>query len=524
MPIVTFAVLQWRLPERWKALLTGLCISRLSPWHRTRPQSLRGARGCHGTFGATVLTKTGNVRTILRNTQFVAIALVTAVITTGATLILICTADGARKVLRYALVDLPGDQFWFFGSPPMPFIGAWRELLTNRHVILTLGPTYLALAILCWLLLRSWKGPLELGKDWRALAILMLVYGILSGVPLLGILSRHYVFPLVRVMVLVAMVVYANGGMPEAPAWKRVFAWRGLPRSVAVGFVALCLTLSVSLAAKSVTGVVHLERNLHAQAQQHNPYLGTEWNNFMDQAPRLIDSHRERSQLSLWSAYAALLEDHYGVFHPAEDYIIHTVGQERWRHYLATFKATDPEFVTTMGPVFSFEEWLQNERWEFYEALLDNYEPIGQVEHAVVWHRNHAPWRDASEDFQVVPPDPKSATYTIAGTAEGDRVAVVQVRYSVTNRWAVFPLLGKTPRYLANIEGSPRHLAISFPPYATQFEFPVQLPARGAVKISFSTASLLPGAAIRPEDVRVKTLPWDPEQKQIFAYLGQHRY
>ncbi|HEY1946963.1 MAG TPA: hypothetical protein VGG97_08160 [Bryobacteraceae bacterium] len=48
----------------------------------------------------------------------------------------------------------------------------------------------------------------------------------------------------------------------------------------------------------------------------------------------LIDSNCKRGKLSLWSEYAASLDAHYWTFQPAEDYIIHTVGQERWHRYL----------------------------------------------------------------------------------------------------------------------------------------------------------------------------------------------
>jgi hypothetical protein len=44
------------------------------------------------------------------------------------------------------------------------------------------------------------------------------------------------------------------------------------------------------------------------------------------------------------------------------------------------------------------------------------------------------------------------------------------------------------------------------------------------VKVRFSVASLLPSVQFNIEEVEFKTMAWEPSQKQIFAYAGQHRY
>ncbi|HEY1946964.1 MAG TPA: hypothetical protein VGG97_08165 [Bryobacteraceae bacterium] len=40
-----------------------------------------------------------------------------------------------------------------------------------------------------------------------------------------------------------------------------------------------------------------------------------------------------------------------------------------------------------MTSQFSFADWLQDERWEFYEDLLNNYRPVRQIKHATLWQR-----------------------------------------------------------------------------------------------------------------------------------------
>lgn len=243
----------------------------------------------------------------------------------------------------------------------------------------------------------------------------------------------------------------------------------------------------------------------------------------MTEATRLIDSKRQRSNVSIWSAYAGLLESHYGVFHPAQDYIIHaSYGPQRWRHYVETFRSANAEFVSTMTPDFDFEEWLQNERWEFYQALLDNYQPLGRIQHASLWQRRAGPWRTPSQDFHSVAADPDAHLYTLPRVSGSDRIGIVRVRYTVSNRWAWIPLLGKTPRYLADIGGSPRQLPVSFPPYLSEFDFPVSLPAGRPVRIRFSTVSLLPGTVFRVDKVGIRILDRDPSQQAVFAIPRKH--
>jgi hypothetical protein len=109
------------------------------------------------------------------------------------------------------------------------------------------------------------------------------------------------------------------------------------------------------------------------------------------------------------------------------------------------------------------------------------------------------------------------SSYTLPAADGSNRLGVVRVRYAVSNTLGWIPLLGKTPRYLATIEGSPRNLAISFPPYLSEFDFPVQLQPGHALSLQFTTASLLPGVVFRVREVQAKVLKPDPAQSAIFA-------
>lgn len=518
MPVFAFVVLQLPVRTWMKAPLVGCCIGLGFVLGTEHAIGLALALLLTVSISAVQAVMNRSLQSALvKNIQFAAIALTVAGVGSTLVLWLLCGLGGAKNAVYYSLVELPEDQFWYFGAPPMPFLGAWREFVVTRHVIWTLLPTYVAIIILGWLLAKSWSRPLGIGRHWPALATLMLLYGILSGIPLLGFLSKHYVFPLARVLVLVAVLAYGTGMGPYVLNRWRSWRWVKWRPAAAGAFIIVCLIAAGALAAKSSMRLAELVQHVRGAHPAYSRYLNSNWDMFMANTTRLIDSTQQRARLSLWSAYSALLESHYGVFSPAEDYMIHAGGPRRWQGYLDTFRATNPEFVTTLTQDFSFEEWLQNERWAFYEDLLDNYELLQVVNHATVWHRKSAPWRVPSQDFQAIQPDLIGGSYTLPVVSGSDRLGVVRVRYAIENPLGWIPLVGKTPRYLAGIEGSSRNLPISFPPYLSEFEFPVELQVGRPLRVRFTTASLLPGVVFHIREVHAKVLESSQAQRAIFA-------
>ena len=520
MPIFGFAVLQLRLSKAWKAVAFGLCMAMALAFGTEHGISLTLALLAVVVFSIaqSILTRRFSLHLTLANVRFAAIATSTAVISAGAILLLLCGPTGVLKALHYNLVELPQDQFWFFGSPPMPFFSAWKDLLFDHHVILCFAPTCLALAVLAYVFWRARKTGLQLGESWHTLALLMLVYGILTGIPLLGMLSKHYVFPLTRTLVLVALLLFADDALPGLPELSLLGRKNRRALLTTGVMVSIFSIVAVSFAYRADDLAAATLRHVRSGSALYSRFLDARWNSFMSGATRVIDQNRQRPELSLWSAYGALLESHYGVFPPAEDYIIHALGPDRWDHYLATFRKTNPEFVTTPNPDFSFEEWLQNEHWEFFEDLLNNYAPLRTVEHATIWYRKNGPWVERSKDFTSLAWDRNTRSLTLpAISGDSDHLIVVRIRYTVMNPWKRLPLVGLTPRYLVNVEGSPRHVIISFPPYLSEFEFPVQVPAGKRVTLRFETRSFLPHADFTPQQVEWKLLPSQPSNAAVFA-------
>jgi hypothetical protein len=518
MPVFLFTALLLPIGELSKAIVTGICLGLALPFGTEHGIAL-GLAFCFVSIAVVVREAffgRAGVTGRWENIRFILIVLCAAVGTAAYTLWLICGAEGARQAMRYALVELPSDKFWFDGTPPNPYLGAWSDLLKSRHFIVPLLPACVALALLLALFPRFWAKPMRLSKDWEPLAILMLVYGILSCVPLLGYFSKHYVIPITRVLVMVGLLLFIKlEAHPLRKAFQTIRTARG-QLFAKWGFSALCLIVSGALTVASATTVTRFVRHWQSGSFTFSKLVNQSWDTFMTRATRLIDERRGAGPPSLWSTYSGLLESHYGIFTPAEDYITLSAGGQRRRRYVDEFRSLQPRIVQTMASSYSaYEEWLQNVRWDFYEDLLDNYEPLGQIGHAIFWERKSQAWVAPSIGFETVPLDPGGQSVTLTSNDRQDRLGVVQVHYTIQNPWKRLPFLGLTPRYFAMLEGTPRNNPVSFPPYEAEFRFPLFLPPDSVVRMHFVTRSLLPGAAFRVESVELKKLPFMRSQEIV---------
>jgi hypothetical protein len=505
MPLLGFTVLQLSLSWWRKAMVFGCAIGCAFVFGTEHGISLTLALFALTGISLVQALLQRNFVGLIENVRFAGVAFLTAVATGALLLVAFCGPGGAANVLHFNLGELPADQFWFFGSPPMPYLTSLRQLIFDRHVLLCLFPSAFLVMVFAAITASRWRTPISIGRsDWRTLSGLMLIYGVLTAIPLIGILSRHYVFPQTRILLLVCLLALAHGLIRRLPQ-----------RTLQIAFLLFGVVSLTMLGYRSSQSAMELVKHRSQARASFDANLDDHWNSFMTGATHVIDSHRERPTLSLWSEYAALLDAHYNTFQPAEDYIIHAVGPERWPHYVRTFRSANPEFVTTMTSQFSFAEWLQDERWEFYEELLNNYHPLQQVEHDTIWQRNAGPWQEPSQTFVNVPLQEGKAVELPQQTP--GTTMVVRVAYDVVNPWKKLPLIGGTPRFLATPGGTGRNMAISLPPYRHSFSFPVKQTGAGAASVQFRSEGFLPGAALRVTAVEVKTLTATAATAELFA-------
>ncbi len=100
--------------------------------------------------------------------------------------------------LQYSLVEVPSDQFWYFGVPPNYFLTSLTGALENEYIIVTIVVGLILFIIT--LFIHYFKTD----SRRRVLPIIfLLLYGLVSNVPLLSSYIEHYSEPLMRLIVII---------------------------------------------------------------------------------------------------------------------------------------------------------------------------------------------------------------------------------------------------------------------------------------------------------------------------------
>ncbi len=447
------------------------------------------------------------------------------ILTTAAGLLAIGGPAGAVGALRYAFVEMPHDQFWYFGVPPNPFLYRWADIFTDRGLWLrALGP----FALVGFVAVRRLR--FHPADRPAAIAVLgLLAYGLLAIVAYFGYCSGHYLEPLTRVALVGGVVLGwriwaslrtgAPGEVPIPP---------GVRWGIAVVVGALFLAGPSSHDPSSLADVSFHGRKLVAGVEtiqsggcQVTPKLQADFEKLV----AAIDADRGKHGVTrppvIWSTYAGRLEDHYGVFHPACDYAIHALGPVRRAAYFDTFRQLRPDYVITCRQsYFLYEEWLRNSTWELYEEVIQNYEVLVAGRLFAVWRRKSADWVDldrAAGQESREPEGPDWFTVPAPPGSPADAPRVVEVEYEVSNPLASVPIIGRLPRYLLGPNKCQNNLPISLPPDRTTWSFPV-FPHAGQTPTFFGKTFSLVGGQFTIKRIRIR--PMNATPAQINAITG----
>ncbi|MGO4693581.1 hypothetical protein AB4Z50_04785 [Paenibacillus sp. 2TAB26] len=476
------------------------------------------------------------------------------------------------KPIKYALIDLPSDQFWYFGAPPNDFIDSFKDFFLYPTIYV---PIIVSLILL--LIIRRKSLPISFA----------LIYGLVSTFSIMGIFAEHYLTPLIRIEFIVIVWIISQ--------YRMVFKEIGQIVFILVMIVCLCLfsfsdkmpTMSNSLKAlalsnqpsgiESAEGVFYSQDwfelintfNKYKSFIQTEPLSDANWENGINRNKPLfflpysdillnriqnmktitfafsgernivnvsregnwmhilvdgealnptLDGHPNKIRIGsggdkIWSTYASVLEYETDQFHPETDYIIHALGKKGRQHYVDTFIETNPDFVRTLNKSFIYEEWLQNSHWDFYEELLLRYEAIEQVNTGMFWMKKEK--SSVRTSFQEGILENEEATLPIPYSAE-KRLFTVEIDYTVKNPYNFIPIFSKLPRYLVYRENSMNNFGVSLPPYETQFKFPLLVDGNTTPKLSFKTSSLLPGGRLVVSKVKFREILLSDKTKQIF--------
>ena len=232
----------------------------------------------------------------------------------------------------------------------------------------------------------------------------------------------------------------------------------------------------------------------------------------------------------LWSTYTGLIDLKAGETNPAKiDYIIHALGKDNRKYYLDKFKETKPVFVHTIRPKYTaYERWIQVTSWEFYSALIANYEIIAKTNYSFIWRRKSKnlesewyinpnticqseqyAWSDAVDiwdgnihvDKSLGEVDISSVINT---KGKDSQVVILEVTYKIDNEFSHIPLLGKSARYSLKPKDTLTPMPIPLRPYEHIVTFPLLLKKDSNPQLTLNSSSLLKGASITVSRIRFR--------------------
>ena len=264
-----------------------------------------------------------------------------------AAILFAATSGHVVAPLRYALFDIPADQFWYFGAPPVEFLPVNVRALLEHPTYIQFGLTWLLAAGAAVVLWRRYP-------TLAPLVVFMFVYATLGTVSQLGYISPlnlHGSERLLFALILAALLA------------------TGTPRLVMLGTTAVALCIAAASA----------KRLQPSPLPPQDGYLSAEWRRHL----AAVDRHAGTG--SIWSVYASLPEVQRDFFHPDTDYLIHALGPERRARYIARFLQTKPSLVRLDPPRWPFAVWFQLHNWPFYREVFRAYEPVYTDDLGSLW-------------------------------------------------------------------------------------------------------------------------------------------
>jgi hypothetical protein len=397
--------------------------------------------------------------------------------------------------IKYALVELPGDQFWYFGTPPNSSLLSLRDVLENKLMIVEWYVAALLMVVI-WRNRRPEYRPVRLGF------IFLLIYGLISTFAAFGIKIPAYLQPLLRIEFLV--VIVTGYLMWRERDWSRsARAWAAA--GVIGGLALLMLVLGLPGA--------------YPMPDSHAPKIsGTRMSASWQEYLRVMTATVPHSA-TLWQAYSNVFDAQRGSFNPSGyDYIIHALGPERRAAYVQKFEQAKPDYVTTPRRAYTkYEEWLEMMHWDWYEQVFINYDHVATTPFSNVW-KKHSGWKrqpDGGWLAEVKHPSQDLLLDKLPADLSDQSVVTVEVKYRATNKLGFVPLFGKMARYFVGAYDSANTIPASLPPYRSTWQFPVVTAAGKTPRLHFYTGEPIPGAHLEIESVRYRVLDLDKDTRNF---------
>lgn len=390
------------------------------------------------------------------------------------TLIVIAATTGGHplEAMRYALIDIPKDQGWYFGAPPNGIL-AWNTLdylLDPRLVIYMLPVIAAGLTVF---ILGQKSGRL-CNKKTLAFAT-MATYGVVVfAASITGYWAPStQLIPLARVTGAILVAISIQVCITKVDVSKLGH------RIIYTPLVGICI-LSIIVVAETafiykrlsylpVDNIV--KSSIDARRQSDYGVMSEAWKKRYDAFAPYINTGS-----SVWSTYTGVYEsmiNQFGQSPGGEDYIIHALGPERRANYTQTFINKKPDYVITLKPsYFIYEEWLWSRHWDFYREVVTNYSIATENDSHFLWKRvDDSNSRQAFTQKGYTTKRLSSYEYSLTLPAADIGVYEVTVDYTIN---PPFPGAEKLSRYVLELSNSKeQRYPISLPHYKNKWTFPV---------------------------------------------------
>lgn len=463
--------------------------------------------------------------TLIRSaTQLIGIAIVLCL----AILLLlsIFTFGHPLEALKYALIDIPSDQGWYFGTPPNPYV-TWGNLIPTLT-----RPSLLYIYTICGVALIAVLASAHLNL-LTALQKRTFLFMAMTGVVVFaaGVIGGYFapetqLIPLQRLSGLIVVAIFVSLAFSDK-IWihkkqpkKHMLLLKIALACVTTAFIGLQLINSLAMHVNFIRSydvrstIKHLP--VARNADDYN-VSSDSWKKRLDSFDKYLNKNE-----SMWSTYSSLYDSSIGKLSPSaggEDYIIHALGDKRRTHYEQQFIASKPKYVVTLKPTyFIYEEWLWARHWNVYEHLLTDYTIVTANDSHILWRLDVDGINNskASEPFKLTPD--KEGSYTLpANSTEQPKVYTLTVTYDARTNLPT-NLLEKLPRYSIKYNNT---LSLQYPavlpPTKTTWKIPgIVLPGENDVSLKPSVDGLIPSASVSIQSIEAKEISIPERSNYLF--------
>ena len=399
---------------------------------------------------------------------------------------LLCNGEVAGNI-EYALIDVPTDQFWYFGVRPNAYLPG------DYGILLSSG--YLTFASLWFLGLFVTVRTLPSKSTFSMAAIFLFVYATFGTISQFGYLFHGNLQGSERALILISIF-----GLTEVHRKNAITLFAGC------GFVGFLLL--------GYVGRDAIAYSWPAKRPETGEFLSPYWRQHLASIERLAPYG------TIWSVYAGLPEASRNRYAPSFDYIIHALGPKNRSNYGSTFDTANPDLVRLdNAKTWAYGWWLISSNWDFYRRVFLAYELAYEDKMSTLWIRktNSLP---LSVDTPILSKIAGNCL-TITDVSNFGGVHELILSYSVANPWSKMPIIGQTPRLIISTDRL-NDSGVSLPPpsaYIGNWIIPLVLKPGEKIKMCARVDTFLPRVIIKLSDVEIATVPITESARQYLVHI-----